>query len=239
MDFVEGVPLGLIWKDGNVIDDAARRHIFEQVAGYMSQLNALEFDKIGLLQYDECSGIYYVGPYRSMRYSLRTDATIVEESGPYTTTHAFLSHLVQTSINSPDHHKPTFSLLRLFALSLPDSQYDGAPFVLSHSDFDSQNVLVEPMTLNITGFIDWDGVHVGPRLNGFARYPSWITRDWDPFIYGWQDCKAEELDDHRVKTEMQTEVMIEMMMKQMEKAGRQISRSPHLPSQLAQIRQVL
>jgi len=33
-------------------------------------------------------------------------------------------------------------------------------------------------------------------LNGFARYPSWITRDWDPFVYGWRDRKAEESDDH-------------------------------------------
>lgn len=196
MDFLEGVSLGLVWKDGNVVDDAARRHIFEQIAGYMSQLNALEFDKIGHLQYDEGSGECYVGPYRRLRYFLKSDASIVEESGPYTTTHAFLSHLAQTLINSPDHHKPIFTLLRLFALSLPDSQYDGPPFVLSHPDFDSQNVLVDPKTLNITGFIDWDGVHVGPRLNGFARYPAWITRDWDPFIYDWQDPEAEKSGNH-------------------------------------------
>lgn len=195
MDFVEGVSLGHIWKDGDVVDDAARRHIFEQIAGYMSQLNAFEFDKIGHLQYDEHSGAYSVGPYRRMTYSLRTEVTVVEESGPFTTTHAFFSHLVQTLVNSPDHHKSIFCLLRLLALSLPDSQYDGAPFVLSHPDLDSQNVLVDPKTFNITGFIDWDGAHIGPRLGGFARYPAWITRDWDPFVYDWRDPNAEASDD--------------------------------------------
>jgi aminoglycoside phosphotransferase (APT) family kinase protein len=192
MDFVEGVSLGRIWKNGEIVDDVARKHIFGQVAAFMSQLSALEFDKIGHLLYDEYSGAYSVGPYRRMRYSLRTDVPVVEESGPFTTTHAFLSHLVQTLIDSPDHHKPIFVLLRLLALSLPDPQYDGAPFVLSHPDFDSQNVLVDPTTFDITGFIDWDGVCVGPRLSGFARYPAWITRDWDPFIYDWRDPKAEE-----------------------------------------------
>jgi hypothetical protein len=53
MDFVEGIPLWLVWKDGNIIDDAAHRHIFERVARYMSQLSVFEFDKIGNLKYDE------------------------------------------------------------------------------------------------------------------------------------------------------------------------------------------
>jgi hypothetical protein len=28
-----------------------------------------------------------------------------------------------------------------------------------------------------------------------VRYPSWITQDWDPFIYHWQDPKAEKSND--------------------------------------------
>lgn len=36
---------------------------------------------------------------------------------------------------------------------------------------------------NVTAFIDWDGVDTSPSSMGFAAYPSWITRDWDPAMY--------------------------------------------------------
>ncbi|SJL09230.1 uncharacterized protein ARMOST_12606 [Armillaria ostoyae] len=45
--------------------------------------------------------------------------------------------------------------------------------------------MLDPQTFTVTGFIDWDDVFVGPREGGYARYLSWITRDWDPIMYGW------------------------------------------------------
>ena len=38
---------------------------------------------------------------------------------------------------------------------------------------------------NITAITDWDGVQTRCPALGYARYPSWITRDWDPVKYGW------------------------------------------------------
>src|SRR5208282_1877010 len=38
---------------------------------------------------------------------------------------------------------------------------------------------------------------------GYSRYPSWITRDWDPMMYGYGDSNAppenspEELEQYR------------------------------------------
>lgn len=31
----------------------------------------------------------------------------------------------------------------------------------------------------VTGIIDWDNVHIGPRQGAVMAYPSWITVDWD------------------------------------------------------------
>jgi hypothetical protein len=72
----------------------------------------------------------------------------------------------------------------MFLSWIPEPQ--DPKFVLTHPDFDIQNVLVaEDGTLQ--GLIDWDGVAAVPRLVGNERYPSWLTRDWDPAMYAWTE----------------------------------------------------
>ncbi|KAK0196127.1 hypothetical protein F5146DRAFT_997592 [Armillaria mellea] len=46
-------------------------------------------------------------------------------------------------------------------------------------DFDSQNVMVDPVMFDVTGFLDWDNV------------------DWDPLIYNWppQSLLEEDYND--------------------------------------------
>jgi hypothetical protein len=83
-------------------------------------------------------------------------------------------------------------LLRTFAGMIPDPAFDGAPFFLSHPDFGYQNILVDAEG-NVTGIIDWDDVTVGPRQSAFARYPSWITRDWDPLMYSYREAPEVNL----------------------------------------------
>jgi hypothetical protein len=77
-------------------------------------------------------------------------------------------------------------------------------FFLAYPDFDRQNVLVsEDGTL--TALIDWDNVHTVPRCIGYSRYPAWITRDWDPAMYGYglpntrPENSPEELEYYRVR----------------------------------------
>jgi hypothetical protein len=97
-------------------------------------------------------------------------------------------------------------LLRMMIRFLPPSLTEptslSESFVLAHPDLDVQNVLVtEDGTL--AALIDWDNVHTVPRCIGYSRYPSWITRDWDPNRYGYgiPGCRPEnspeELDYFR------------------------------------------
>jgi hypothetical protein len=72
-------------------------------------------------------------------------------------------------------------------------------FVLCPPDFDSQNVIVDAHG-NISGFIDWDLAQTMPRYVGYARYPGWITRDWDPLMYGWPMMTEDSPEDlHRYR----------------------------------------
>ncbi|KAK0216944.1 hypothetical protein IW262DRAFT_1463889 [Armillaria fumosa] len=63
--------------------------------------------------------------------------------------------------------------LRLISLSLSNKSFDGPPVVLSPPDFDSQNIMADPHTFTVTGFIHWDDVDWDPTfmvgLRGHSR----------------------------------------------------------------------
>lgn len=84
---------------------------------------------------------------------------------------------------------------RLFAFALesrrgavhvppaPRSRDPAESFVLGHPDFDLRHFLVSPTDGTLLGIVGWEGVQTAPRGLGWARYPGWITRDWDPAMY--------------------------------------------------------
>lgn len=181
--FIEGVSLSGIWTKPGALTDANRRHIFQQIANSMAQLRTLEFDRIGALDFSGPDLSYTIGPLRTIE-----EGKVVHEIGPFPTSLSYINELASALLDTHGQSTSEYvhcSVLRMISLFLPNKRFDGPPFVLSHPDFDSQNVMVDPQTFTITGFIDWDDVSVGPREGGYARYPSWITRDWDPVMYDW------------------------------------------------------
>ncbi|MCJ1446002.1 MAG: hypothetical protein MMC23_006507 [Stictis urceolatum] len=83
----------------------------------------------------------------------------------------------------------------MIAIIPPDSR---GGFVLTHPDFDKHNFMIlEDGTLS--GILDWDGVTSMPRGCGYARYPSWIVQDWNPFDYQWidPDMNEDSIEDSR------------------------------------------
>ncbi len=74
------------------------------------------------------------------------------------------------------------TLLRQLINWIPDPSGVNS-FVLTHRDFDIQNLIVSEDG-ELRGIIDWDGVAAVPRTLGNERYPEWLTRDWDPGMYG-------------------------------------------------------
>ena len=78
-------------------------------------------------------------------------------------------------------------LVRHFVHWIPSSPAaQQQPFVVAHPDFDIQNLLVsEDGTLQ--AILDWDGVAAVLRSLGALWYPGWLTRDWDPAMYGYKE----------------------------------------------------
>lgn len=126
------------------------------------------------------------------------DDDIICERGPFTCPKAYF----MSNLNRPDpafradaYERGTDMCLRLFIeWALADSRNEERRFVLTHPDFDVQNILIaEDGT--ITGLIDWDGVAAVPREVGCAQYPLWLMRDWAPLRYKYDTEKREVFED--------------------------------------------
>jgi len=50
----------------------------------------------------------------------------------------------------------------------------------------------------LLGIIDWDGVAAVPRSLGNERYPGWLTRDWDPAMYGYAVSMEQSVEPEGV-----------------------------------------
>ncbi|KAL4967824.1 phosphotransferase family protein [Aspergillus stella-maris] len=102
-----------------------------------------------------------------------------------------------------DEHPPTHKvqqgvglILRQLIAWIPEPS--GAdPFVLAHPDFDVQNFLVSEDG-ELLSIIDWDGVSTVPRSIGNRRYPGWLTRDWDPAMYGYEPSMDDGVEPEGV-----------------------------------------
>jgi hypothetical protein len=134
--------------------------------------------------------------------------------GPFNSSKKFLKSLLSMQ-NTPDLDEDPrcsiafgrYQLLLMMIDSLPssvESEESGREtFVLAPPDFNYQNILAKEDG-TITAFIDWDDVHTLPHYLGYGRYPSWLTRDWDPARYAFgspfahlPENSPEELDYYR------------------------------------------
>ncbi|KAJ6577301.1 kinase-like domain-containing protein [Mycena capillaripes] len=195
MTFLPGTQLAKLWFDPAWFTDQRRNTVFRSLASFMSQLSAHGFSSIGQLDIDPTTHAYFVGPFYPSSNAISEGETLPEPTcGPYQSTHVYLQSLIAQKVNAAERTTALaeLHLLRAFAGMLPDAAFDGAPFFLSHPDFGYQNILVDAEG-NVTGIIDWDDVSVDSRQSAFARYPSWITRDWDPMMYAYRESGDGDL----------------------------------------------
>lgn len=188
MSHVSGRNVSHLWFDtsGPTPLEDRRQRILTQLAKIMSQLRTLHFDKIGSLLPNSQSGGIELGPCYEWD-TAEDEAISITSSGPFSTTQSFLR-----SFWAPVNDKNEFAIgaARILEEMLPYIP-STSEFVLAPPDFDSQNVMVDEQG-NITGLIDWDNVQTVPSFIGCLRYPGWITRDWDPLMYGWPHLEDRE-----------------------------------------------
>lgn len=190
MSFIPGKPVSEVWFDDldTLAREELRLRILASLSRTMAQFSCLAFDKMGSIMNDG-SGSTIIGPLYDW-HEKENGGLQVAVSGPFDSISAF-SH--ENSIPSSDKNvwdKAEAKVMEVIMGLLPT--LDSPPgFVLCLPDFDSQNVLVNDEG-DVTGLIDWDLAHAMPRSVGYARYPGWITRDWDPLMYGWPKMAESE-----------------------------------------------
>lgn len=131
MDLMPVANLSKVWNDKSWIS-----RIFEQIAGGMAELAALEFDQIGRLDWDAASEKYRVVPFPDGS-ALLTDIQGFKEPvtpvpfGPFDSAHSFLFSLLSVRRQASDSPM-LLAVLQIFLASHTDGTLDEPPFVFSH-----------------------------------------------------------------------------------------------------------
>ncbi|QMW47593.1 hypothetical protein G4B11_011072 [Aspergillus flavus] len=178
------------------IVQARRTRCLRDLAAAMAQLDRFSFSTGGSMAFDDQGYPSGIGPLRlvdtaTMRERLRArdpdQSTVYLEMGPFSKTKEYYTALLDHR-RQPDmtFEKGVLGLLRLFIDCIPEPSDERGTFVLAHPDLDVQNVLVSRDGA-LQAIIDWDGVGAVPRSVGNERYPSWLTRDYDPATYCWTE----------------------------------------------------
>ncbi|KAI1799757.1 kinase-like protein [Daldinia bambusicola] len=189
MSFVPGTPVSQIWiRDCDVVlREQLRLNILKSVAGLMAQLSQFTFDKIGAISDVDPSSASLSACYNWQDGPDGIPYTVA--SGPFDTTAAYLeanyAHWQDGSWGRAE--RKIMEAITPFSAIYDESSH----FVLCHPKLDPQNVMVDSQG-NVTGLLDWDMAMTMPQCLGYAAYPSWITRDWDPLMYAWP---MEETED--------------------------------------------
>ncbi|KFG77888.1 phosphotransferase enzyme family protein [Metarhizium anisopliae] len=178
-DFIPGEPLDkkLLFQ----ADDEARRKFYAQLIDILAELRKLEFTSIGSLMPDPNHSTHPIlGPVMSMSATtLRLPALPTLETAKEYMEYQFglvSSFFVQPVADhaTEDIQAEVFALdgmKRIFDERI-DSELNAGPFVLSHLDLRSRNIIVD-QDLQIRGIIDWEFAATVP-LQVFTP-PSWIT----------------------------------------------------------------
>jgi aminoglycoside phosphotransferase (APT) family kinase protein len=185
MAFLPGEPTSRVWFDlsnGPEAREELRLNILTSLSSIMAQFSSISFDKIGSIMVEE-DGSFILGP--AFNWLEQDDGSIqVSADRTYFSTMEYLA----CNMHFKDLKENAWSRAEskvLEALIQHSPNLDTySRFVLCPPDFDSQNILVDDKG-NVTGIIDWDLCQTMPPHQGFASYPGWITRDWDPLMYGW------------------------------------------------------
>ena len=191
------IPGSLLSKTWFALPEEGRLKVLDQIATHMSQLQQLKFDHVGGLRFDIDGQYVGGGPHHGYASNyLSTD--VWEEtraSGPWNSGRELLLWTWDcTDEKGPGTSREVDHEVVRFAIdSIPEHMYRRGENYLQHADFNFQNILVDSKG-NITGIIDWDGADAMPASMGYARYPSWITRDWDPVMYGYDSDEKPPYD---------------------------------------------
>lgn len=197
MSFIQGMSLYDCWFNKKIPKEELkerRTRTLMDIAYAMAELGQFSFSVGGALTFDQDGNLNAPGPIRfadnqAMIERLDKDdedeTALYFEAGPFTDANSFYLLTLDRAKGHEDTLEEGMKKLLRMLFSWVPEQHD-PKFVLTHPDLDIQNILVSEDG-SLQGLIDWDGVAPVPRLVGNEKFPSWLTRDWDPAMYAWNE----------------------------------------------------
>jgi aminoglycoside phosphotransferase (APT) family kinase protein len=191
MSFMPGMQICDAWFDADWVTEAKRLKILDQIAMHMSQLHQLNFPgNMGAPSFDDKGELTGIGPRYDYLSGLESEVAwdVIQSSGPWSSVDEY-RRLGWDAVDEENENEPLDVgpfIMRLASESIPDYMNGRGRTYIRHPDLAWHNILIDN-DANVTAFIDWDGVDVIPCSIGFGSYPSWLTRDWDPAMYGYED----------------------------------------------------
>ncbi|KAF7544173.1 hypothetical protein G7Z17_g10163 [Cylindrodendrum hubeiense] len=210
LSFIPGKPLYEVWFGDSSPEDVEQYRIraLQDIASAMVQLKTFSFDKGGFMTFDSNGNMTSeIGPMRHIDHQAMLDRWFIHkdpaddpiyvESPAFDSPHDYFMFPLRLHEETRPFPKGVLLLLELLISCIPVPP-DTQPFVLAHPDYDIQNFMVSD-TGELQGIIDWDGVSVVPCSIGSERYPGWLTRDWDPAMYGYDESMDKGVEPDGVQ----------------------------------------
>lgn len=200
MNFIEGISLYDCWFDRVVSSEQLhmrRTQTLKNLAQAMAELGRFSFDSGGSPMFDQDDNLKGTSSMRCVDHKGMLDrmasgedddeTALYFDAGPFSDPRLYYFHSIDREEKPKQSvHKGLRILLQMFLSWIPELEDHCQKFVLTHPDLDIQNVIVS-VDGRLQGLIDWDGVAALPCSIGNESYPSWLTRDWDPAMYGWNE----------------------------------------------------
>ena len=205
MAYIEGKMLFKFWHAPSTTEEQ-KLATLTSIARYMAELSTLTFPERGILYIDECDQVPCVGPAIESVAQYPDDVWGASSLKPQykSIKEALTAWLEDITYNtkSAESDRP---LLTMAIESIPDFMEGKNYYAISPPDFDSQNIMLNDDGA-ITGFLDWDLVEVSPLSIGAGKFPMWLTRDWQPGSYEWEnengDKDKDEAEDEAGKEDI-------------------------------------
>ncbi|KAI0886123.1 uncharacterized protein GGS22DRAFT_124597 [Annulohypoxylon maeteangense] len=212
MTYVEGRTLDQVWFGEDGEDESTvrgrRTAVLHGLAQLMLQLNKYEFERGGAPVFDDGESLVGIGPLRELDIQAMVNRwlgndecekeAIYAEVGPFSDAAGmYTAPLVRYPCDA-EVNTGVDRLLRLlvnFIREPPrsrshkgkekENERKAMRFVLTHSDLKMRDIILSKEG-KIKGILGWDSVRVVPKSIGNEALPSWLVRDFNPFVWRWR-----------------------------------------------------
>jgi aminoglycoside phosphotransferase (APT) family kinase protein len=215
MRFLGGKPLYKFWA-GEGLTPSAREQLrlkcLSSLAHVMAQFSSMSFDTYGSLAENE-PGSAFVGPLYEMDPCANCPVCLekngipdLQTRGPHASAFCELNSDYKQSLGrfvDPQNprEKGIFRIMEVLLRCLGKLDASVKGYVLCPPYLDRQNILVGDDG-TITGLVDWDEVETAPRWHGYARFPLFLARDWEPYgQIDWDEPKHARFDKDSARLE--------------------------------------